>query len=741
MKLVIVESPAKAKTIGKYLGSDYKVDASGGHIRDLPVKELGIDIDNNYEPKYVDTVTKKDLIKRLAAEVKKADGVYLATDPDREGEAISWHLANALKLKTTDCNRIEFNEITKNAVQNALSKPRKIDMDLVNAQQARRVLDRLVGYKLSPVLCKKIRKNLSAGRVQSAALKILVDREREIRAFKPEEYWVITAYLYKKDSDCGIFKSLLFEKSGKKIKVENKEQCDKVLSDIENGKFIVQSVKRGTKASYPQPPFTTSTLQQDAISKLNLGSSVTMQIAQQLYEGVELPGLGHTALVTYIRTDSVRVAKEAQDAALAYIGEKYGDKYVPQKPNVYKSKKDSQDAHEAIRPINLAFTPQSLAKSLKPEQYKVYKLIYERFLASQSTPAQYNTLAIVFDCNNYGFKTTGRTMLFDGYLRIYGEDKAENGKAEDEEDKLLPDFSEKEQAEKDKITNEQKFTKPPTRYTESSLVKAMEESGIGRPSTYSTIINTLYFRKYSELDKKSIVPTELGFIVTEYLEKYFADVVNIEFTAGMEDKLDNIEEKGDDWRKVVHEFYQPLLKEIVYANKEGEKVKMKAEESDVICEKCGAKMIIKEGPYGKYLACPNFPDCKNIKGLKNGEKTTESKPTDIKCEKCGADMVEKTGRYGRYLACSKYPECKNTKPINEIVGKCPKCGGDLVKRFSKAGKLFYGCSKYPDCKFMSWDIPSDKPCEKCGGTMYKKTGKQGNVFICENCKNTREVNE
>ncbi len=740
MKLVIVESPAKAKTIGKYLGTDYKVDASGGHISDLPTKELGIDLDNNFEPKYVISSDKKQLIKRLVEESKSAEEVWLATDPDREGEAISWHLQKVLKLDPNAKNRIQFNEITKTAVQKAIKNPRTIDMNLVDAQQARRVLDRLVGYKLSPVLCKKIKGKLSAGRVQSAALKIIVDREKEIKAFVPEEYWNVSAQLQKQEGkDKNIkFKALLTEKGGKKFKLTNKEDTDAVLSEINGAPFTVGTVKRGTSVSQPLPPFTTSTMQQDAVNKLSMPSKTTMMTAQKLYEGIDVRGMGHIALVTYIRTDSVRVSDDAVQAAKEYLTANYGSKYVPEKPNVFKSKKNIQDAHEAIRPVNLALTPESMKDKLQKNEYRLYKLIYERFLASQSTPAQFDTVNATINTGQYGFRVNGKTLVFDGYQRIYGVVSAKEKDDESNETAKLPVLEEGMPLKMIDIKSEQKFTKPPAHYTESTLIKNMEENGIGRPSTYATILSTLYKRTYIVKDGKALMPTDLGIVVTDYLEKYFENIVDTEFTANMEEQLDSIEEKGLDWHEVIKDFYAPFQQKLLSALNSTERVEVGDEVSDIQCEKCGAMMVYKTGRFGKYLACPNYPECKNTKSLNDTEPHVV---TDIICEKCGGHMIEKTGRFGKYLACENYPECKNTKSINKVVGKCPECGGDVVERKSKKGNLFYGCVNYPDCQFVSWDIPMGEKCPECGQYLVKKPQKDDKVLIkCSNkeCAYKRE---
>lgn len=729
MKLVIVESPAKAKTIGKYLGEGYKVDASRGHIWDLPEKTMGVDFSNHYEPELeARKPEQKETIARLKQEVAKAEQVYLATDPDREGEAISYHLQCALNLDPNEKNRIMFNEISKKAVNSAIQNPMYINKGLVEAQQARRVLDRLVGYTLSPVLCKKIRNKLSAGRVQSAALRIIVDREKEIQAFKPEEFWSVAATL-EKPSKKPQFVANLTEKDGKKLKLQNKEQCDQALAVLNDGKYVVTNVKKSVTQSKPQPPFTTSTMQQDAVNKLKMSSAVAMSVAQQLYEGFDIAGMGHVALVTYIRTDSVRVSDDAVKSARDLIAQKYGKQYLPDKPNFYATQKQAQDAHEAIRPINLEITPESIKDKVQRNQYQLYKLIYQRFLASQAVNATYNSVNVSVSCGEYGLTATGKTLIFDGYLAIYGDNKSKE--TQDGENAVLPPLEQGDVVKLIKLKHEQKFTKPPARYTEASIIKTMEEKGIGRPSTYAATMQTLYKREYVDKDGKTLVPSNLGMQVTDYLEQYFDQIVDVQFTAEMEDKLDSIEDNAEPWYNIVDSFYQPLLQEVKTAMR-GEKVVLPDEISDEICEKCGSPMIIRTGKYGKYFACSNYPNCSNIRSLK---EKTPPKLTDIECEICGAKMLEREGRYGKYLACSNYPNCKNTKPINEAVAKCPKCGKDVVKRFSKKGALFYGCTGYPDCDFVSWDIPTGQTCPKCGAHLvYKKSGDKS-VIRCsdKNC--------
>lgn len=733
MQLIIVESPSKAKTIEKYLKGKYKVDASEGHVRDLPEKRLGVGINNNFEPNYVISADKKQIIKRLSDKVAKADKVYLATDPDREGEAISWHLMEVLKLQGK-AQRIVFNEVSEKAILNALANPRVINQNLVDSQQARRVLDRLVGYKLSPFLCKRIKDGLSAGRVQSVTLRLIVDREKEIRAFVAQEYWNVFATL--KSSSSTQFKTLLVEKEGKKYKPTTKEENDRLVELLSSGKFVVSSVKKSVVTSHALPPFTTSTMQQDASNKLNMSSPLIMSVAQHLYEGIETPS-GHLALVTYIRTDSVRVSSDAQAMARSFISEKYGKEFVPDKPNFYKSKSNSQDAHEAIRPIDLSVTPESVKNVLDKNHYNLYKLIYDRFLASQMAEAVYDQLKIEVDNSGYTFTTSGRTVLFKGFTAVYDD----YGKDDDDgtDNKHLPNVKEGDLLHLVKLDGEQKFTKPPVRYTDASLVKAMEEKGIGRPSTYASIISVLSKRKYTSKEGRFIVPTEIAFNMTDMLIKYFPDIMDVGFTASMEDKLDDIENGGKDWHKIIGDFYPHFVEQLTTANSDGD------EETDILCDKCGAKMIRKSGRYGKYLACSNYPACSNIKS----ESFEES---DVTCEKCGAKMVVKSGKYGKFLACPNYPTCSFVKPIGEEVSdeKCEKCGSDMVikkgkfgkylfcgackntkslteeagtcpichkptrKMISRAGKTFYGCSSYPDCTFMSWDMPTGELCPKCG---------------------------
>ncbi|KAJ51551.1 DNA topoisomerase-1 [Clostridium tetanomorphum] len=684
-KLVIVESPAKAKTIGKYLGKNYVVEASMGHVRDLPKSQLGVDIDNNYTPKYITIRGKGELLDKIKKEAKKCDEVYLATDPDREGEAISWHLLKALKLDESKKCRIEFNEITKSAIKTAIKQPREINLNLVNAQQARRVLDRLVGYEISPILWRKVKWGLSAGRVQSVALKMICDREREIEKFIPKEYWTIECSLHKEQNKNNFIVKLI-SKQGKKVEINNEEESKAIIDELNQGEFLVKNVKKSQKTKNPLAPFTTSTLQQDAYKKINFSTKRTMSIAQQLYEGVDIKGHGTIGLITYMRTDSVRISKDAQEAARNFIIEKFGEKYIPKEVREFKGKKNIQDAHEAIRPTNVEITPELAKENLSNEQYKLYTLIWNRFLASQMASSILKATSIEILNKEYLFKATGSTVDFDGFMKVY-----EYATDEEKDSIKLPILQIGEKLDKKSIDGKQHFTQPPARFSEASLVKTLEENGIGRPSTYAPIISTLLERKYIEREKKTLKSTELGFIVNDILSEYFKPIVDVEFTAEMEDKLDSVEVGKDDWQRIVHQFFNPLKELIDKAEKEVAKV------------------------------------------------TIEDKVTDVICEKCGKNMVIKHGRFGDFLACPGYPECKNTKPIvEEIDANCPKCGGKILVKKSKKGRKFYGCGNYPNCDFISWFEPVNDKCPLCNGNMVKKYSKaKGNYIECtnENCKN------
>ena len=682
MNLVIIEAPAKRETLKKYLGEGYDVFATKGHIRDLPQKSYGLDVKNRFEPIYQIMPEKKELIGELKRKAEKADKVFIATDPDREGEAISWHIAYVLGLPPEKKCRIEFHEISQKAVQNALTKPRTIDLKLVDAQQARRVLDRIVGYKLSPILCKKIKPRLSAGRVQSVALKLVVDREKEIEAFVPEEYWNISAIMQKgKDN----FKASLEKKNGKKFVPKNKQQADEVVNDVSGKKFEVSKIKRSVTKSHAPAPFTTSTMQQDALNKAGLSIKRTTQSAQQLYEGVDIAGEGKIALITYIRTDSTRVSQDAQNACREYARKVYGEKFVPEKPNIYATKQNAQDAHEAIRPINMNMTPEKVKQSLSADNYKLYKLIYERFLASQMSEAVYSNVTANLTCENYDFKAVGKTQEFAGYTAAYKEYEGD----EKQEISKLPKLDEGEKLDAKELKAEQKFTKPPARFTEASLVKAMEEKGIGRPATYAATIMVLSSREYVSKDGKQLIPTELGRKVVEYLEKFFSSVINVKFTAHMEQRLDDIANEGEDWHEVVESFWNGFSKLLLASDSSGYSLRAEPIETDIICEKCGHKMLIREGKYGKFLGCSNFPKCKNIKQFEEEKK---------------------------------------------IAGKCPECGKDMVERKSKRGKIFFSCSGYPECKFMSWYPTTGEKCKNCGGAIVIKNKQK----ICNECKQRQD---
>ncbi len=711
MDLIIVESPSKAKTISKYLKGKYRVDASGGHIRDLPQKTLGVSVERDFEPRYVTSPGKEETIRRLTEEAKKAGRVYLATDPDREGEAISWHLQSVLGLPEDGENRIEFNEISPRAVEYALQHPRKINYNLVDAQQARRVLDRLVGYKLSPLLNNKIQNGLSAGRVQSVALRLVVEREREIAAFVPEEYWTITCELQDPEKKHASFRAVLEKFGGKKLRIGNKEQADKALAALAEGDYVVGSVKKTVTRSHAPAPFTTSTLQQDASNKLGLSAPETMLMAQHLYEGIDVEGEGHIAFVTYIRTDSTRVSAEAQAAAREYIAKKYGREYLPEKPNFYASRKGAQDAHEAIRPIDLSRTPEAVKKLLDRKHYAVYKLIYERFIASQMAEAQYDSMQADILNGKYTLKAAGKALRFAGFTAVWTETKPEG--SEEEAKGLLPPLAENDPLDCLAVKPEQKFTKPPIRYTDASLVKAMEDKGIGRPSTYASIISVLNKRKYVEKDGKYMKPTEIAYKITDMLVHYFTDIMDVGFTAGMEERLDEIEDGGKDWHAIIGEFYPPFEKQLRFASTDGDEM------TEILCPKCGRPMVRKTGKYGKYLACSGYPACSNI------VSESEEEISDTPCPKCGAMMVVKSGRYGKFLACPNYPSCKSTMPFGEkkeddvLEGICPDCGKPTKKLRSRTGKPYYGCSGYPACKFMSWDMPTGEKCPKCGAPIVK----------------------
>lgn len=690
-KLVIVESPAKAKTIQKHLGKGFEVLASNGHIRDLPKSKLGVDVENNFEPQYTEIKGKESVVKALKKEAKKSEMVYLATDPDREGEAISWHLAHMLGLDLEATNRVTFNEITKTGIDDGMSHPRQIDQDLVNAQQARRILDRIVGYKLSPFLWRKVRKGLSAGRVQSVAVKLIVDREKEIRDFITEEYWSITAMLSHKRSKA--FEAKLHSLDGKKIAIANEEQAKEILGHIDGKDFIVDEVKKSVRRRSPAPPFTTSTLQQEASKKLGFQARRTMKAAQELYEGVEIPELGAVGLITYMRTDSLRISAEALEETIQFIQESYGKEYLPSKPREFKSKKSAQDAHEAIRPTMPSLTPDKVKKSLTSDQFKLYKLIWERFVACQMAVALLDAVSVRIAVGDYIFTTSGYTVKFDGFTKLYEEKEEDESKQEDGP-RTLPEMAKGDKLNMKKVEPNQHFTQPPPRFTEASLIKTLEENGIGRPSTYAPTITTILARNYVERDAKALKPTALGEVTTELMEEQFKNIVDQDFTANMENQLDEIEEGKTDWKQILDSFYTNFAKTLEEAevNMEGKRVKVPDEETDVDCELCGKKMVIKIGRFGKFLACPGFPDCRNTK-----------------------------------------------KIAVETGGICPVCGKKVLEKKSKNNRKYYGCEGFPDCTFMTWDKPLAEKCPQCDSALFRKTGRGAETHcLKEGCGYVKE---
>lgn len=740
--LVIVESPAKAKTINKILGKEFTVKASVGHIKDLPEKDLGVNIENNFEPQYVVIPGKEKIIRELKKASKEADMVFLAPDPDREGEAIAWHIAFEIAEKKTRPDndkiyRIVFNEITERAVREAIKKPEKIDMNKVDAQQARRVLDRLVGYGLSPLLWKKIRRGLSAGRVQSVAVRLIVEREREISAFNSEEYWSINAEF--EGSKPPAFWAKLSkiqqraESEQRKFLIQNGQAADRIVAGLKEQGFTLGRIERKHRKRMPYPPFITSTLQQEAARKLRFTAKKTMMFAQQLYEGIELGAEGSVGLITYMRTDSHRIAPEAREWAKHFIVNAYGKDYVPEKPPFYKSKASAQEAHEAIRPTYADKKPETVKPFLSKEQYGLYLLIWNRFIASQMSPAQLDqtTFIVEDDKKSCEFRATGTVIRFDGFMALYTEGKDE---LEEEEGLTLPGLKEGETLRLLSLRPKQHFTQPPPRYTEATLVKALEEKGIGRPSTYAAILSTIQDRKYVQRIEGRFSPTELGMIVNDYLVEKFAELLDFNFTAKMENELDSIEEGKMKWVKVISDFFKPFKSHLGDAVKATDDVKPKDIPTEIMCEKCGLPMVIRWGRHGRFLACTGFPKCKTARPLaengENGQAVEQNvQPTDEKCEKCGSPMVIKTGRFGKFLACSKYPECKSARPLSTGI-KCPADGGDIVERRSKRGKLFWSCSNYPKCKFASWYKPVPKQCPKCGADfLYEKRNKAGDVTL------------
>ncbi len=739
--LIVVESPTKAKTIGKYVGSGYTVKATVGHVRDLPQRQLGVDVENGFTPKYVTIRGKGKALAELKKAAKASSSVLLATDPDREGEAIAWHVADQLGNGGT-VRRVLFHEITKDAVKEALAHPVEIDSRKVEAQQARRILDRLVGYKASPLLWKAVKTGLSAGRVQTVALRLIVEREAEIRAFKPEEYWSIEAELEAKEKR---FTARLHKLDGEKPQIGTEDQARGIVAAVEDEPFIVTAVERKQRRKRPAPPFITSTLQQEAAKQIGFSSKRTMRVAQQLYEGVELGDEGAVGLITYMRTDSPRVAQVAIDAVRHYIATTYDDRYLPAKPNVYKTKKAAraQEAHEAIRPTDVHRAPDKIKQYLSADQYKLYRLIWQRFVASQMTPAVYDTTAIDFEIKQrYLFRATGSVVVFDGYHAIYTEGREDGDEQTFEDLSPVPALEKADRADVIEIVPNQHFTEPPPRFSEASLVKELERLGIGRPSTYSTIVSTLRDREYVRTEGRRFHPTDLGETVAKVMISRFPDIFNVEFTSGMETELDKVEEGELGWQQVLEDFYGPFAKALEAVDTNA----MIREAHDVgdldkePCPECGGKLTVKSGRFGPFIACTKYPECRYTRPLRRDR--APDRPTDEKCKECGADMVIKTGRYGEFLACTRYPECRHTRPIPLGVA-CPKCGGDLTERRTRRGRSFFGCTSYPDCTFSTWYRPVAERCPECGfeGAEQRSTKTRGDYRRCLKCEHEFTVEE
>ncbi|MBQ8414117.1 MAG: type I DNA topoisomerase [Clostridia bacterium] len=746
--LVIVESPAKANTIKGYLGSNYKVIASKGHIRDLPKSTLGIDVENNFKPHYINIRGKGDVIKELKREAKSASKIFLATDPDREGEAISWHIANELGIPQDKACRVTFNEITQSAVKEAIKNPRRINEDLVNSQQARRILDRLVGFKLSEVLWKNLKSGLSGGRVQSVAARIVTEREEEIRAFVPQEYWTIEANLSTASGE--LISAKFFGDKNGKMKLSTESEALSVNEKIKSGEFKVKDVRHAVKYKQPAPPFTTSTLQQEASRQLGYQSQRIMKIAQELYDGLNIGAQngGVQGLITYMRTDSTRVSAVAQQSCAAFIKEKYGEEFLPKTQRSFKSNASAQDAHEAIRPSNVYITPKSIRKMLTNEQYRLYKLIWERFIASQMESAVLDTVSVEIENSGYIFKTGGYVIKSKGYLTIYDYVSDEDKDNENEETSLasLPNIKKNEVLTASGIEASQHFTEPPARYTEASLIKFLEENGIGRPSTYAPIISIIISREYVKREGKALVATPLGEITTNFMRQHFPEIIDYEFTASMEDKLDSIENKENTIYGVISEFYTRFAAELeaVSGGEAKVEINIPAEESDVLCDRCGSRMIYKNGRYGKFLACPKYPECKCTKAIdKNGNVATEEEKAPelagFKCELCGGEMVIRNGRYGSFYACINYPTCTFTKQkVTETGVSCPKCSSRILARHGKGKMLFYSCERYPECDFSTWDMPLNEKCPDCGAPLYYRKSRKSVICKEKNCSYKRD---
>ena len=745
--LVVVESPAKAKTIERYLGKDFKVTASKGHVKDLPTKELGVDVGDNFSPQYVTVRGKGAILTEIRKLSRQAECVYLAPDPDREGEAIAFHIEQEInggkRKKKTPVFRVLINEITKRGIKDAFDNPLELDRDKYNSQQARRVLDRLVGYQLSPLLWDKVRRGLSAGRVQSVAVRLVVDREREIEAFVPEEFWRIEAHL--KANEPPTFWSKLHWKDRKEIKVTNGEDAKQVVDELNKSQWIVDKVDRKQRRRQPTAPFITSTLQQDAARKLSMNAKRIMRIAQKLYEGVNIDG-EPTGLITYMRTDSTRVSDVAVEEARKYVETTFGKKWLPPKPRTFATKKKAQDAHEAIRPTSALRDPQSVKQYLDRDQFRLYQLIWRRFVASQMAAAKFDATTIDIAVGSYTFRATGSVLVFKGFLEVYMEAKSQ-AKTGSDRDKLVPPLEKGEVLEKLELKSEQCFTKPPPRYSEASLVKELEEQGIGRPSTYASIISVIQDKAYAEKQNGRFHPTELGRVVTDLLVESFPDVLGVEFTAGMESELDKVEEGKLSWTEVLATFYKPFSETLEKARKEMRNIKREQTPTDLKCEECGSPMVIRWGKNGSFLACSAYPDCRNTREFKREDGkivlVTPEVVTAGSCDKCGADMIIKTGKFGRFRACSAYPTCKNTKPVTTGV-TCPKCSkGEVVEKRSRRGKVFYGCNTFPTCQYASWDELIPKPCEHCDSTyLLRKSSRDGvGKVVCPSCQSVFKADE
>ena len=751
--LVIVESPAKAKTLEKYLGRDYQVKASVGHVVDLPKSKLGVDLKKDFAPDFQVIQAKKKIVEELKKAAKGKENIYLASDPDREGEAIAWHIADQVAKNHRRVHRVLINEITKKAVQDAIANPQELNRNKFDAQIARRVLDRLVGYQISPLLWKKVRRGLSAGRVQSVTVRLVCEREREIRAFESIEYWSLTALLEGRLPPS--FKARLAQWQGqkvdnKKFRLENETHVQDIVKALDGASWVIGEVEKKERRRYPTPPFVTSKLQQEAARKLGFQPRRTMQLAQQLYEGIELGDEGAVGLITYMRTDSTRISADALTSVRQHIQAQYGKDYVPGKPNSYRSKRGAQDAHEAIRPTSLEYTPQRVRRYLRRDMFQLYSLIWDRFVASQMVPAVYDQTSFEIPVREAVFRASGQQIKFDGFMKVYIEGRDErapqaNGEDEEEDaqdtDGVLPDLHKGDTLNLLSMDPRQHFTQPPPRYTQASLIKELDEKGIGRPSTYAAIISNILDREYvTQNEGRSLAPTDLGFLVTDLLVESFPDILNVEFTAGMEDELDKIEEGKEKWTKAMKRFYTPFSRDLKKAEKEMRDVKRQEVPTDIGCEKCGAKMVIKWGRNGEFLACPQYPECKNTKNFKRSEsgeiEIVAEEEVNETCEQCGRPMLLRWGKFGRFLGCSGYPECKNIQPLEKPADlgiKCPECKeGDLKERKSRWGKVFYGCDKYPECKFASWDKPKPTPCPDCDSPILveKITKRNGRTHRC-----------